>query len=394
MLELRDYARAGPLQRFFTEPSRWFRAENGVFGIALSYDEALVREVEHSIVSGLPRGTVEHSALVARVLAGITGTGQYSGDASLLSIDREYDDLFLRWQATNYRRYGRHVKPVIIEVTVGPEFPRYQEYPPEPFFEDHRIIYRRVRESVLHYAESGGRFIPERARRWGTLGGFLETFDAKLYAVSAAHVLEKPQSDWPAVGTPAFRAAGTLGLQALFQFSLRWSRESGRNFSVSTPIIVPELQCSLSTNPNLPGLDVALASWPSRREINGTVVDVAGPGDFSQVLPSWFLGASSGMQRIHISNLSIWHSYQLPGKDEYACVSDCLQIKLRDRPYFRSNVSKGGDSGAWLIANGISGHVWLGLLLGGDGDRAGVVPASRIVSHFQITLGPLRARLS
>ncbi|WP_083224777.1 hypothetical protein [Sphingomonas panacis] len=54
-----------------------------------------------------------------------------------------------------------------------------------------------------------------------------------------------------------------------------------------------------------------------------------------------------------------------------------------DRPYVRPDLSRGGDSGSWLIARGITGLHWAGLLTGGDVDRAGIVPARRIVDRIE-----------
>jgi hypothetical protein len=73
----------------------------------------------------------------------------------------------------------------------------------------------------------------------------------------------------------------------------------------------------------------------------------------------------------------------------FACISDCLQIKLRERPIFWEDVSTGGDSGAWLMAKTVNGYAWVGLIVGGDGERTGVVPASRILQKLEPVLGPL-----
>ena len=406
MLELQGYAREGPLRAFFSEPPFWFSPENGVVGIALSYDEDLVREIEDSTYTSFSRGTVERSALVARSLAIITGTSRFSGGPSVEpSLESIQYVVFERWRVSSYRRYERQVSPVVIEVTVGPNFPtepiRFRDTPrsfPFLFFSDHRIVYRRIEHSVLHYAESGGRITAQQTRRWGTLGGFLENLDSQLFATSAAHVLE---GSTYAKGTPAFKGAEVQAVRSVLQkmpilgtLAPRWGREVGEHYAVSPPEIVPRYQCSFDRNPQVPGLDVALTKWPTPSMRMRRTVDLGAPGQVSQVLPSYFWGAASGLKHVYVSSLSIWHSYELPGTDQAACVSNCLQIKLRDRPYFRTNVSRGGDSGAWLMADGLNGPVWLGLVVGGDGDRAGVVPASRIVSYFEPRLGPLQPRLS
>lgn len=66
---------------------------------------------------------------------------------------------------------------------------------------------------------------------------------------------------------------------------------------------------------------------------------------------------------------------------------DCIQIQLRERPYVRSDVSQGGDSGSWVLAQGLDGLHWVGMLIGGDGERAGIVPAARLIDYFSQKTG-------
>ena len=64
----------------------------------------------------------------------------------------------------------------------------------------------------------------------------------------------------------------------------------------------------------------------------------------------------------------------------------------RSRQHFRSNLSNGGDSGAWLLARDHDRFHWAGILIGGDGDRTGFAPASRIMSAIEVAVGaPLSA---
>jgi hypothetical protein len=158
---------------------------------------------------------------------------------------------------------------------------------------------------------------------------------------------------------------------------------------------VPPYQCQAGFHTN--GLDVALVEWPMVKRADrqfGTAnrqeVALGSRSQISQILPLHFLGARSGTRQIKVSNYSIRHSYRIGDDGPFVCVSDCLQVKLKDRPYVREDVSKGGDSGAWIIAEGSERPHWIGLLLGGDGDRSGIVPADRIMDYFQPELGLVR----
>ncbi len=47
------------------------------------------------------------------------------------------------------------------------------------------------------------------------------------------------------------------------------------------------------------------------------------------------------------------------------------------------------NSGAGVMCGGQGGAQWLGVLIGGDGERSGVVPAHRILDQLAPTFGPL-----
>jgi hypothetical protein len=401
VLELRNYARTGPLGGFISDPPAFLSPKNGVVGVGLSYDESLVRAINQAHFADAPRDTVEHSAGVAQALASLTTPASEKHEWTA-----RYDWIVNPWRDLSYRRYGRVIKPVVLEISLDPDFPRggssVSKERPYEFFEDHRIIYRRAHRPRLHYAEAGGRLFPEgayppRAPRWGTLGGFVEATDGRLYAVTAAHVAHQSSC----FGTPAFVGVDILGLRPLFQRAVawspklvpgRWAGQRGRRTNFSAPEIVLPNECRAHTTPESHGLDVALAEWPSSNDRDlRRQAGVVSIGQVSQILPLAFTGAATGVQEVSVAALSIWHSYELPGDaNQFACISDCLQIKHRERPIWWSDVSTGGDSGAWVMAKSINGPAWSGLIIGGDGERTGVVPSERIISRFQSELGPLR----
>ncbi|MGA7325463.1 MAG: hypothetical protein WBX25_13475 [Rhodomicrobium sp.] len=393
MQELSELARSGTLGAFIFEPPRFLSAENGVLGVALSYDTMLVAETARRVRRDDPRTlpiTIEFSTLVAARLARfLSGKGSSEDDFQLQSW----------WSEIALRRFGRYAAPVLIEVTVAPDFPRIRQGDSREFdfFEDYRIVRRRARRSQLHYAEGGGRFFPRRksnSASWGTLGGFLEALDVhSLFAVTAAHVAQ----DGHAYGTPAFLAGDSFGLRGVLNHlgpNSSWllprvGWESGQICDASPASFVPPGGCHSGTSTS--GLDAALAAWPRSESARRRSAAAVSRGQLSQAIPLQFVGASSGEREVKIASLSVWHSYGKNPGGPMVCIRDCIQIKLPYRPFLQEDVSKEGDSGAWLMAEGSEEPQWIGLLVGGDGDRSGIVPADRIIDHFSQRLGPLRA---
>lgn len=146
--------------------------------------------------------------------------------------------------------------------------------------------------------------------------------------------------------------------------------------------VVAPLSCTVEATRQTAGLDVALHEVTPQCSLH--TIAVADLSELSPVLELNFTGATSGYRRARATSYSIWHSYELNGTN--VCIHDCVQIKLADRSYVRSDLSRGGDSGAWLLARGTQDLHWVGLLTGGDGDFAGIVPASRIVERLQTDL--------
>ena len=166
--------------------------------------------------------------------------------------------------------------------------------------------------------------------------------------------------------------------------------EAGVSDHRSLPEVLQRGQCQFRIRPTTSGLDLALAAWPHEpaRKLESTpVIEL---GEVSQVLKARFVGARSGQIDVRVTRYSIWHAYDLDeSSTDVACIGDCLEVALPQRPYVRTDVSKGGDSGAWLICDSANGPRWLGLLIGGDGDRTGVVPAYRIRDELRPKFGTL-----
>ena len=384
MLELSEIARSAPLQGFISDPPQYLSPRNGVLGVALSYDAVLVDEVARRIRRE-DRTTQSRSIEFSTSVA--LGLVRVADDKS-----KDYE-LWAWWRDVAMRRFGRYVEPIVIEVTVSPEFPKSASVNSRnfDFFENYRIVKRRSRGATLHYAEGGGRFFPQsypHKASWGTLGGFLEVWDNQmLYAVTAAHVAD----DGLAFGTPASLIGDSWGLRPMRNILGRMSAfpvwERGVISQASQADKIPNWSCHTHAANTTVGLDVALAKWQNNKSAKRKKVDAVSRAQLSQVIPIRFKGASSGLQEVYISSYSIWHSYKDKKRNCTVCLSDCFEIRLPFSPFVREDVSRSGDSGAWVIADGIERPQWIGLLVGGDGARSGIVPADRIVKHFDPLIG-------
>jgi len=396
----------GPLSEFFLHPPEYLSPQNGVTGIALSYNAIFVDDVSRNMrYFPVEEGSVEFSARVAATLAAVARDITRSDSADIRRLDYELFygyGLLRRWRDLTERRFGRPMSPIEIEVNVSPGFPlktgggrvevidHVQDFP---------LVFRSAPPARLHFASSGGRFVPhginEGDLRWGTLGGFLtHPTGGSAYAVTADHVL--PSGCTHALGTLAFETAANFRVGHFLQRAAlanilprRWRPSEGHIVHRSPPDIVAANQCSAHINPASVGLDLALAEW-KRNDAQRILARPVALGETSQALTGHFVGARSGSVKVRVVCYSIWQAYQLYGTgSEVACIADCLQIALARRPYVWTDVSRPGDSGSWVISDSRHGAQWLGVLVGGDGERSGVVPAHRIVDHLAPTYGAL-----
>ncbi|MET0497028.1 MAG: hypothetical protein ABW106_02020 [Steroidobacteraceae bacterium] len=412
MIELAELAQEGVLREFFAELPQLLSPANGVTGIGLKYNDDFVADVVRHLYREFPAGSVEHSARVAAALATIT---REEGEFGLLSGKDPVSESFVysphevlrRWRELSWRRFGRSMSPIEIEITLGPDFPRL------PFksggdrltsFRQFPIRLRRSKRSRLHFAESGGRLCETRlfpgrqVPRWGTLGGFLiSSGPDECYAVTAAHVLSDDAAS--VNGTPAFQVGPGIGMNRALQdvtsrlsavLPHRLKTESGNVVHRSPPDLIPRHRCTVDISPQTQGLDVALAQWPMERGSPRTLTTQVALGEISQVLTGSFFGARSGPVNVRVTNYSVWHAYDLDATGtRTACISNCIEVALERRPYVRADVSRPGDSGAWMLAQGSDGRRWVGMLIGGDGERSGIVPAHRILDSLMGELGTL-----
>lgn len=410
MIELGEFAREGRLADHLGE---YYRPYGTIDGLAIAYDEALVQEAGRMATFMAPsewRGTLEFSQIVASLLAGV-GYRRERGEGLEAEPYREEVKALDRWWEARARRIGMaKTSPIVIHVSLPPPYgfrpypdfrhdlsARWMRRPAEA--QPYRALYRPSSRSVLHSAEAGGCIAPGLSGRgYGTVGGFLcDSFDLNLYALTAAHVCDATDGFTAPTLLPSapgpVREAARIALWSTRGLLLPRLRPQDCPFlSESAATQIPRGYCTVQAASSGTGLDAALhrVSLPHERLSTVEITPIAA---LSQGLPLTFAGARSGLQSVKICAWSIWHSYERrDGAD--VCIDDCLQIRLSERPYVRTTLSQGGDSGAWLLARGVDQTHWVGMLTGGDSDRAGIVPALRIVDHFSSTLGlPLTAAI-
>ena len=400
MIELGNYARDGRLRQFLDQP--WMQARNGVDGISLFYDDRLVREARRTLRRSWHDewlGTLEQSRDLAMTLAAVAA--RFEGFGGREIPDRAWpaylaDQLGDWWDWLTDRSGVRKLSPIQVELTVNAEF-EYLRGPGPDFSFDYpyRLSVRRPkRRAQLQAAAAGGRIHPLVGRpHFGTTGGFVrDDFGGQLWSMTAAHVC----GDQPARAralpwsrTPALlRGYAGSALSALGfpryrpeDCTPRWS---------SWPMAAPMPHCTVATLPTIDGLDMALHAV--RPQARLTPVEVVNLADVSPDLDLSFSGVTSGRTRVKVASYSVWHSYSFGGQEH--CVHDCLLVRPASRPYLRTNLSSGGDSGAWLLAHDQDQHHWAGMLIGGDGDRTGFAPASRIIYAIERELrAPVSAHI-
>lgn len=406
MIELEALARSESLKILVADPPPLLRPENGTVGVGLRYDPVFVAMVDARLLlpASFARGGVEHSALLAARLEQAARADPAFGLPEMGSDSQaEWDaeGTARQWRLLSSRRFGRLASPVQIEVTTAPRSGEPTRHSPDLWHGPFPIVLRRARRARLHAAGNGGRVEPRPAtastlQAWGTLGGFLlgATNDTFM-AMTAEHVV--PKGVDKLVATPAFRSAPGSSLKR----GLKWASaslwperisgaETGQVCYAAPADRVPRNACDLHGSPDTKGLDFALANWPGRDRVDLRAAPAVGLGEVTQVLRGRFAGAYSGTTAVRVTHYTIWHAYDFDEEGSVsACVANCLEIALAERPRVWTDVSHAGDSGAWVVCDGQDGPRWLGLLVGGDGERTGVVRAHRIMDTLRPVYGEL-----
>ncbi|MFS2180196.1 hypothetical protein ACCC98_30295 [Rhizobium pisi] len=386
MIELGEFARDGRLRGLLRQ--EWLQPYNGVEGVALSYDDRLIDAANFIVSSRLGselRGTIGHSRYVALLLAAVARRTEDSKSDRDTLLDYLSEGLFQWWRELESTGRLHYVSPIVVEVATREDFGREVGFEPTASDYPYRYRIRPSRGARLHVASAGGRidtYPPTHTRSYGTLGGFIiDNVSNATFGVTAEHVCLRKTGHARPLPIPHAPALvrnnvslllGRLGLERYRNEECPWHWGSPAS-------VIPKLSCTAQATPQTAGIDVALHTVSPQPGLRA--VRIAELADLSPVLELSFIGATSGYQRARVTSYSVWHNYELDDND--VCIHDCVQIKLADRPYVRTDISQGGDSGAWLLAQGRDDLYWVGLLTGGDGDVAGIVPARRIVENIE-----------
>lgn len=190
----------------------------------------------------------------------------------------------------------------------------------------------------------------------GTLGGVLEDQNGRRYGLSCYHIF----GSGSAVDQPAHVDAGSSGSIGKIAHAL-----------------VPEVsQKGTPCNPYLGSgvneFDVALIDLDQSLASNFEVMDIGpvhGLMPKAQITPGLnveMTGRTSGYRQLQIAGIAVTYKFTDGVGDEY-CFKNVFEVRwpsfarlLAGRPV------NGGDSGAWICAQGTTGTEWLGMIIGED----------------------------
>jgi hypothetical protein len=192
----------------------------------------------------------------------------------------------------------------------------------------------------------------------GTLGGVVEDSIGARYGVSCSHVCADG-ADVRMGRDGAGRVIGTV----YHRSDLR-RRPRGEDCNPWAEMTTNEI-------------DVALIRLTARSEVAvvrdlGRVEALAGRSRLVPRQTVHFQGATSGAVERRIGGLALTYEFRVGeddddmagGRTAWACFRNLFEVRAPSRRD-RSSV-QGGDSGAWVLSPGPSGHEWAGIVIGND----------------------------
>jgi hypothetical protein len=192
----------------------------------------------------------------------------------------------------------------------------------------------------------------------GTLGGLLtDSASGEMYALSCEHVCGSIGSivfQPPPKVSPHNRVA-----EVMYVTVPASQTPTSKCNRVKQPVPIPDLAISR--------LDQGIASSAIHQGI-GKVQRVTPIADMTSGDSVTFEGAASGHVRAKVGGLNIWREIQFHGVAH--CVGDMFTIEPRNSWYLKPKLSRGGDSGAWILNQTNNVVSWDGMLIGGDGAQA------------------------
>lgn len=217
-----------------------------------------------------------------------------------------------------------------------------------------------------------GRSKPDTA---GTLGGILRSpVTNRLYIVSCAHVLGPDM-------TEVFRPGPYRGKNPTRVAHVRFSQ-----LAEPTPQDTP---CHPDFIQNPGRLDVAVAEVfvePSQFLNLVAATRAKHVRDFKHMRlhdEVYFVGKESGLVQAQIEHLVVWDEVEIDG--ERRCFKDVFTLTFPDPWYLNEEISKRGDSGAWVLSRVGNSVAWDGVLFAGKGHKAYACFAQYILDESRQT---------
>lgn len=206
----------------------------------------------------------------------------------------------------------------------------------------------------------GGVSIGDSSGSRGTLGGVLHHPSGARFATTCSHVFPE--------GGPAYQPANV---------DTRSSPPIG-SIVYRTPLVPvnsPTMCNPYARTPRTASADIALvqlqpaiASLGDVHKI-GPITTAAEASSVYQTLQVEFTGSTSGYRCLTVGALAVTYRFVGPGQAWY-CLSDLFEVTWPR--WFRTELGRpvnGGDSGAWVCAEGEHGTAWCGSIIGQDRAR-------------------------
>jgi hypothetical protein len=340
---LRSFGFAGPIRPFVQEPPGLL--QKWATGLHLRFDDFALAWAKHraaeesrtahwlSLPNASPRMLEQKNAL-RRHLEKIA----YGGNASGLihDWDRRCDEM----------GYPEGSDPITIIVDVSPDAPDFLRREAPRSFQRFPIRYRTAAPAEPNIG-AGEAVAPAGSNDGGTLGGFLEDgATGEFYGLTCEHVVGAP-------GTVVEEMINSRPRIGVVSHSER-STAGG--------------PCSQHAKPNAGTIDAALVKLDKGVAVtNVPKVTVAALNTVDQDDPVKFQGSSSGVvNTIRVSATTIWKAIDFGTP---VCFADLFMLDFRHATHLVTAVSKGGDSGAWIIEDPSAPPTvaaWYGMLMAGD----------------------------
>jgi hypothetical protein len=215
-----------------------------------------------------------------------------------------------------------------------------------------------VSASSLIRPLEGGTSIGHRSDPAGTLGGILtDRFSETRYGITCGHVISAVQQS---VDQPS-------------QNDNINNSSIGRCLFSELPLPNNGTACNPYNRGVLNHMDLALIELDNSIPCSPSIINIT--GKISGITPSnqlhpnlvvEFNGRTSGYKSLVLGGIGLTQEIIDPGGNT-CCFTNLLEVK---EPSMSSLVLnrpvKGGDSGAWLVAQGATGNEWCGMIVGQD----------------------------